>query len=220
MNNALVEKTLKVIETISTMESIKPYVLVGGTALSLQLEHRLSEDLDFMRWQESPKEKMEIDISGIKKELQQRFTNVVLDILEFNHVEIFIEGGVKLSFYAPEKRKPRMHLVQYLNNIKIADIDAIAALKMETLLRRALFRDYYDLYCIFQQKNPEEIKSIMDNALKYSGHNLKSKNLIGMLINSYRFRNDSSFAQLEPKYLVSGEEIEAFMIERVKKFYL
>ncbi|MDR3266335.1 MAG: nucleotidyl transferase AbiEii/AbiGii toxin family protein, partial [Tannerella sp.] len=53
MDKALVQKTRNVIEAISRMESIKPYILVGGTALSLQLKHRLSEDLDFMKWQET-----------------------------------------------------------------------------------------------------------------------------------------------------------------------
>ncbi|MDD4116365.1 MAG: nucleotidyl transferase AbiEii/AbiGii toxin family protein, partial [Massilibacteroides sp.] len=40
------------------MDSIKPYLLVGGTALSLQIENRLSEDLDFMRWQQFSGERM------------------------------------------------------------------------------------------------------------------------------------------------------------------
>jgi hypothetical protein len=39
MDKALVERTLKVIEFVSEWDSIKPYILVGGTALSLQLEH-------------------------------------------------------------------------------------------------------------------------------------------------------------------------------------
>lgn len=33
----LAENTQKIIESISQLECIKPYVLVGGTALSLQL---------------------------------------------------------------------------------------------------------------------------------------------------------------------------------------
>jgi len=52
MDKSLVDKTKKVIESVSKMESIRPYILVGGTALSLQIANRLSEDLDFMRWQQ------------------------------------------------------------------------------------------------------------------------------------------------------------------------
>lgn len=106
MDKALVEKTKKVIVSVSKMESIKSYVLVGGTALSLQIKNRLSEDLDFMRWQEQKDKKMDINISEIQKELKAAHTINSMNILEFNHVEFYIDGGVKLSFYAPEKRSP------------------------------------------------------------------------------------------------------------------
>jgi len=220
MDKSLVEKTKKVIESVSGMESIKPYILVGGTALSLQIENRLSEDLDFMRWQEQKNEKMDINISEILKELEAGHTVDSMNILEFNHMEFFIDGGVKLSFYAPEKKSPVIQTVPYMNNLVLADIDTIASLKMETMMRRTVFRDYYDLYCILNTKQPQEVKSIIDNALKYSGHNLKSKNLLGMLVNSDRFRNDTSFSELKPKYSISAKEIEAFMIEKVKDVYL
>jgi predicted nucleotidyltransferase component of viral defense system len=211
MDKSLVEKTHKVIASISKMETIKPYIMVGGTALSLQMEHRLSEDLDFMRWQERKNEKMHIDVSHIQQELKQIHQIEAVTIFEFNHVEFYIDNGVKLSFYAPEKRPPQFKTIPYLNNILLADIDTIAALKVELMLRRAAFRDYYDLYCIFRQKTTEEIKSIIDNALKYSEHTLKSKNLIGILLNSDRFKNDSFFTQLHPKYAVNSNEIAQFM---------
>lgn len=70
MDKSLVDKTKKVIESISGMESIRPYILVGGTALSLQIKNRLSEDLDFMRWQQHNGEKMDIDIKSITKEVE------------------------------------------------------------------------------------------------------------------------------------------------------
>jgi predicted nucleotidyltransferase component of viral defense system len=217
MKKALVEKTLKVIDSISEMECIKPYILVGGTALSLQLRHRLSEDLDFMRWQSSRKDKQEVNIEAIKKEISKCHSINSVEIFDFNHIEIYIDGGVKLSFYTPEKRKPAMQPIVYLNNLVLADVDCIAALKMETLLRRAEFRDYYDLYCILEEKSRDEIRQIIDNALKYSEHHLKSKNLIGMLSNSERFKYSAAFAELEPKYAVSAKEIENFMIEKLQQ---
>lgn len=41
--NGLAKHTGKVFERISKLESIKPYLLVGGTALSLQIGKRLSD---------------------------------------------------------------------------------------------------------------------------------------------------------------------------------
>ena len=46
-SQALAPQTGRIIEAISRLECIKPFVLVGGTALSIQLKTRQSEDLDF-----------------------------------------------------------------------------------------------------------------------------------------------------------------------------
>ncbi len=54
--DSLAPQTGKIIEAISRLECIKPFVLVGGTALSIQLNTRQSEDLDFMRWKEGKDE--------------------------------------------------------------------------------------------------------------------------------------------------------------------
>ena len=219
MNMSLVEKTGKAIESVSKMETIRPYILVGGTALSLQIENRLSEDLDFMRWQSFKGETMSVDINNIKKELQNSHTINKVDVLDINHIEIYIDEGVKLSFYALEKRPPIIKTVPYLNNIVLADIGTIAALKLETMQRRNLFRDYYDLYCIFKDKSKEEIISTIDNALKYSQHNLRSKNLLGMLCNPERFSKEPEFEQLKPKYNISAKEISEFMKKNVEMVY-
>ena len=48
MNKAgLAPHTGKIIDGISKLDCIKPFVLVGGTALALQYGHRQSVDLDF-----------------------------------------------------------------------------------------------------------------------------------------------------------------------------
>jgi predicted nucleotidyltransferase component of viral defense system len=220
MDKALIDKTKKIIVSISEMEAIKPYYLVGGTALSIQLNHRLSEDLDFMRWQKNKYEKMSVDIKAIVSELTEKKLIInSTDILANNHVEFFIDNGVKLSFYAPEKREPIIETVPYLNNIKLANEATIASLKMETLMRRCNFRDYYDLYFILKNKSSQEIISIIDNALRYSSHSLKSKNLLGMLVNYDLFTSDSEFKNLEPISDISPKEIAEFMNKTVKAAY-
>jgi predicted nucleotidyltransferase component of viral defense system len=220
MEKALVEKTKNILVSISTLEVIKPYILVGGTALSIQLNHRLSEDLDFMRWQKSKNEKMSVDVKGITTELKEKKHSIhSINILETNHVEFYIKEGVKLSFYAPEKKEPKIKTIPYLNNLKLANDNTIAALKMETLMRRNAFRDYYDLYFILKEKSAKEIISIIDNALSYSCHTLRSKNLLGMLVNYERFNYDAEFSNLNPISAISPKEIAAFMENTVKTAY-
>lgn len=58
---SLAPHTGKVFESISRLECIKPYTLVGGTAISLQIGKRQSEDLDFMKWLTKRNEKPDVD---------------------------------------------------------------------------------------------------------------------------------------------------------------
>lgn len=65
----LAPHTLQIFEAVSRLNCIKPYLLVGGTALSLQIHTRQSEDLDFMKWRTFKTEKMEVEWYQIEKEL-------------------------------------------------------------------------------------------------------------------------------------------------------
>lgn len=130
------------------------------------------------------------------------------DILDIDHVE-YLVAGVKFSFYACPKYSPVEQPVDYLNYLRLADVKSIGAMKMEVMLRRSNFRDYYDIYSILKAGVP--VKDLISLALTYSGHKLKSKNLLVMLTNGNRFTRDAHFEQLEPVYTVTAQEIEAYI---------
>ena len=189
--NGLAPQTSEVFERITRLECIKPFVLVGGTALSLQLNKRQSEDLDFMCWKKSAKDKPEIPISSIKREIETVANIDSMEIGGFNFVSFVVEG-VKLSFYAaPRKRIPSMQVIPFKNNLQLADIKSIGAMKMEAMLRRSKFRDYYDIYSVLHEG--VDIQEMIEMALEHSGHLLKRKNLLAMLCDGERFRKDKVF---------------------------
>lgn len=204
----LAPHTQKIIESVSRLECIKPYTLVGGTALSLQLGTRQSEDLDFMKWRTSKNEKMEVAWYQIEKELSQIGKIQHKDLLDIDHVE-YLVSDVKLSFYACDKHSPVTHPIAYQNNILLADIISIGAMKIEVMLRRSNFRDYYDIYSILQNNVP--IQELITLATSYSGHKLKTKNIMAILTNSKRFIRDAHFEQLQPSYKISPQEIEEYI---------
>lgn len=201
----LTPKTSDIIEKISRLECIDSYVLVGGTALSLQLGTRESEDLDFMSWRKDRTERREVEWPTIKRELEMVGIVEKVEILDLDHVE-FVLNDVKLSFYANPNYSPVTEEIPFLNNIRLADKKAIGAMKMEVMLRRCKFRDYYDIYSLV--KDGQNLSEMIELALKYSGHRLKSKNLIAMLTRSERFVQDAEFSVLNPIYNVTPTEIE------------
>lgn len=208
----LSQHTASIFEAISRLDCIKPYVLVGGTALSLQLGTRESEDLDFMSWRKSRTEKREVDWPGIKKGLETIGKIEKIDLLDIDHVEFYV-NGVKISFYANPNYSPLKEPVPYLNNIVLADKTSIGAMKMEVMLRRSRFRDYYDIYSLLEAG--ENLYEMIDIALRSSGHRLKSKNLLAMLTRSDRFVPDSNFQLLNPSYSVTPADIERRITEAI-----
>ena len=211
--NGLAPQTSEVFERITRLECIKPFVLVGGTALSLQLNKRQSEDLDFMCWKKSAKDKPEVPISSIKREIETVANIDSMEIGGFNFVSFVVEG-VKLSFYAaPRKRIPSMQVIPFKNNLQLADIKSIGAMKMEAMLRRSKFRDYYDIYTVLHEG--VDIQEMIEMALEHSGHLLKRKNLLAMLCDGERFRKDKVFIQLHPVYDVTPYDIQEYIKQKL-----
>lgn len=212
-SKSLAPHTGKVFDKISKLECIKPYTLVGGTALSLQIEKRQSEDLDFTKWITKKGEKHEVDWPAIKKELESVGEIKSYEIGSLEHVTFDFEG-VKLSFYAaPRKAIPSMERISYLNNLYVADIASIGAMKMETMLRRSKFRDYYDIYSIL--KEGVDIQQMIDAALEHSDHKLRTRGLLAMLTNGSRFIKDKGFEELQAVYDVSANDIQEYIKQKL-----
>ena len=211
---SLAPNTSKLFDKVASLACIKPYFLVGGTALALQIGTRLSEDLDFMSWSPLKSKKQEVDWVSIEKELKSIGVIEARDIWDFNHVE-FLVSGVKISFYISGKSSPISAPVALKDNLLLADIAAIGAMKMEVMLRRSNFRDYYDIYAILQ--HGVDFRKLVDLSLNYSGHILSTKNLLAILTNSSRFNIDIGFEQLNPKYKVSPSDIEAYLKTKIKE---
>ena len=102
-----------------------------------------------------------------------------------------------------------MQVIRYLNNLQLADIKSIGAMKMEAMLRRSKFRDYYDIYSILKQG--VDFNEMIELALEHSGYLLKRKNLLAMLTNGERFRKDKAFLSLNPVYDVSAYDIQEYI---------
>lgn len=214
MRQGLTTNIENIIEQVAQLECIKPYILCGGTALAMQVGHRKSEDLDFMMWRISKTEKPEVNWNLIEKELKEKIGEIEnFNMLGFDQVE-FVVKGVKFSFFVSDNLSPVTKPIDYLGNIRLADIESIMAMKMEVMLRRMKFRDYYDIYCMLQEGY--SIHNGMEKALNLSRHRLSSKNIVAMLLGG-QFIPDNNFATLEPKYDVTKEQIREYVMQKLKE---
>ena len=214
--NGLTPLTEKIFEQISLLECVKDYILMGGTALALQLKHRLSEDLDFCCWHKTKNERLKVKWHIIQQQLSTiGETKIVL----LDHTQCdFLINNVRVTFFVDNKFKQPIELnkIHFLNNIYLADIESIAVMKMEVMTRRTLYRDYYDMYSIL--KTGVSLGNILAKTGKYTFYNLRTRDMLAVLLNAQKPPLDKSFKAMMPIYKISFEEMKQFFIETAKEF--
>lgn len=207
-------RTLEVFNAIKDYNLFSEYFLIGGTALSIQLQNRLSEDLDFCKWQDNPSTSFkEIDWPVIEKILNEigSVKTEVLDLFQVN----FIVRDVKLSFYSNSISTFReIEKGPAFGKIQLPTIESIGAMKLEVLSRWNLYRDYYDIYSIL--KNSVSLKELVSRAGRYSSHRMKTKTILGIISDGSRFKKEENFSLLSPKYDVTSDLIQKYIREKIQ----
>ena len=208
------EETIPVFEAVSQMEVIKGLYLCGGTAQSLQMKHRKSEDLDFellgLR-----KERPMLDLSAISNEMTSVFPDCKKEFLGKNQLQIFVNGNVKLSFFRPENAVPELRKGFIYNNIVTPSLQELLGMKLFTIAVRSAFRDYYDIYSLL--KEGYDLVKGVEYAGKFSRHTIHSKFIYSILVNENYFNKPEGFSLLEPKYDVSTAEIAEFVRQYIEE---
>jgi len=134
--------TAKLFEEFAGLVFMRKYTLVGGTALALQMEHRQSEDLDFIFDGEK------IPTTTIKREISKRFASYRLIREEKDYQLDFLINKVKVTFFSSGAVMVPFKVIDFsekYKNLQIASVDIIAVLKMATISQSNTIRDYYDL---------------------------------------------------------------------------
>ena len=215
----LTESTKEVFVDVSQLDCIKDLFLCGGTGQSIQMNHRLSEDLDFeligLR-----KERPQLDFSAILGELKAKFPDAREEILGEDHLLVFInDGKVKLSFFRPENPVNSMNIGVQFNKLKTPVLQELLGMKVFALCVRTVFRDYYDIYCLLEEGC--KLEEAISYASYLSRHQIRSKTMYSRLLSPQLFHREQDFERMTPKYDVSAEEIRdkikvAIEIENLK----
>jgi hypothetical protein len=166
--DALAAKTRPVYELMAQQKALENFVLIGGTAMALQMAHRLSEDLDF--W--LPAERMSpYVIDRMMNDLRAQGHSVVfatpassISAFRINsgedlrwYAQDWAIDGVKVQLFCPQdvaydhfRSYPRLKPQETGASFEIATLDAIFAMKSYTISRRTRSRDIIDLWHFMQ----------------------------------------------------------------------
>lgn len=179
--------------------------LAGGTALALQLGHRISYDLDFFTQEEFDEQIFLPEIEKISNfQLEQISWRTILG--KFQDVKFSI-------FYY---KYPLLYAAKRFGMINIIDIRDIAAMKIAAIASRGTKRDFVDLYFICK-----ETVSLPDVIQLYDE---KYKNLA--TTEMHIMKSLVYFADAEPEDMpkmlnkADWEDIKKYFENEVKKLIL
>ena len=211
----LTQETAQVFLAISQLKCIKGLYLCGGTAQSIQMNHRLSEDLDF-ELIDTRKDRPELDFTGIIGEVKAVFPDAKTEILGQDYFCIYInENKVKLSFFKPENPVKHIHEGYRFNNIVTPSLQDLLGMKLFTICTRNVTRDYYDIYCLLKQGY--NLVEGISYASYLSRHSFKSKHILTKLITSELYPINPDFLKMQPRQNVTAEEIKKEMLLAITK---
>lgn len=202
--NCLLPKTRSLLlEMIEKCDFLDKYVLVGGSALSVHICHRKSEDLDFFTYADT------FDKEGILSFIQYFKTKEIINQTD-EQIDLLLDGvkvtffNAKWGFLKPEK----------IDTFNLATIKQIAAMKVNVLFLRAKYRDYYDVYFLVKRcMSLKEIFAVSEHIIQ--GVTFKLFAIALVYIDDI---NDDNISYLEPVEVLSKEKIrDFFQVELVKQ---
>jgi predicted nucleotidyltransferase component of viral defense system len=126
------------LEELMAIDELNQFQLVGGTSLSLQLGHRMSDDLDLFS-------NIVFDNEEIIEVLQSKFLNrFELKSSFTNKLGIFsFIDSVKVDIC--RHKEILIDEIVVINNIRMWSTKEIAAAKVNAISRRATKKDFWDM---------------------------------------------------------------------------
>lgn len=158
-------------DVLARAPEIEGLTLIGGTALALQLGHRISLDFDFAQFGGSlPGFAIDQLISRLKREGHQAqiiTSSAQISQFKINHgmnlldrARDYVIDGVKVTFFVHGKNKEQEEFYQSTKKVREAEmsfdilgIEGLKVAKTLVLADRVRSRDLYDLYILMRDQN-------------------------------------------------------------------
>lgn len=189
-------------EVFERLGNFRGFYLAGGTALALQLGHRLSLDFDLF----NDKELDENLLEDAKRVFPEK--NLTIAVNNKDELSVLI-NDIKLTFlHYPFPRL--LALVEY-ERLGLLHYKEIAATKAYTIGRRGSFKDYVDIYFVLMERGTGLAEIMELGQKKYRGE-FNSRLFLEQLIYLDDIADEKIFFLKKP---VTKEELEEFFKKAV-----
>lgn len=150
--NTVYPGTLDVLKKIMQSDIFSSFTLVGGTALSLQIGHRISEDLDLFSYE--PFDNQELITYC------ENLGDVKIASLSPNFSRLWVKGA-KLDIV----KYPYSFVNEYIliDNIRLLPPEKILVMKLLAIGNRGVKKDFFDFYFFLQSYTVKECIAFFEN---------------------------------------------------------
>jgi len=150
--------TLGLLIELMEKSYLQGFNLVGGTALSLQIGHRKSIDLDMFATEP-------FDTNELKSKLEDDFP-VFQVILESQNTLITNINDIKVDFI--RFKYGFTYPIRYEDPIRLANVKDIASMKLDAITGRGKKKDFFDLFFLLKRYSLSELLSLYQEKYQHS----------------------------------------------------
>jgi len=150
------QDTFELLKELFAGNDLNAFALAGGTALALQLGHRISIDLDFLTGKE-------FDSFALFERLSESF-DVENSSTARNSLSLFIKqqgSSVKTDFI--RHNYPRLKSLLTTNGIRLFALEDIAAMKLNAVANRGAKKDFYDIHALLSRFSLPELLGFFED---------------------------------------------------------
>ena len=148
---ALLPDTVRAIKLVSKIPTVQKAYLAGGSALALQIGHRISVDLDFFTQEEFDQNNLSLELSNMPEfsEEGKSWRTVWGKV-----------GETKFSIFY--YKYPLLQQTLSFEGIQISSKADIAAMKIHALEDRGTKRDFIDAFFLAKEFSLEQMLEFYD----------------------------------------------------------
>ncbi|KMQ64571.1 hypothetical protein ACM46_09950 [Chryseobacterium angstadtii] len=126
----------ELLQRLMNDEEFKDFSLVGGTALSLRIGHRLSVDIDLFTTRD-------FDVNALSEYLKRSYGAQIEE--QSNNTIISFIGDIKVDAIA--HKYPILKPVETIENVRLVSNEDIGAMKLHAILQSGeRLKDFVDMY--------------------------------------------------------------------------
>ncbi len=171
-HRAVYPETLELLKQLMSLPGLDDFYLVGGTALALQIGHRISIDLDFFAHKDFNPDVLKLTV--------EKYITISDHSTDKNMLSLYViyppktQNIVKVDFL--KYKYPLLKPLITEDGLRLASIEDIIPMKLSAIANRGTKKDFYDLYFLLKMYDLETMLDLFKQKFKITNlfHLIKS----------------------------------------------